>query len=316
MDVSIIIVNWNTKDILKDCLKSVYEQTKGIDYEVIVVDNTSTDGSVEMVKKQFPHITLLKNSENRGFSAANNQGIAVTKGRYILLLNSDTIVLGNAIAETVSFADVSPDAAVVGCRVLNPDRTLQPTCFMFPSLLNMLLSSSYLYKLFPRSKFFGREEMTWWDSKDTREVDVVKGCFMLIRKEAIREVGVMDEQYFMYCEETDWCYRFKKAGWQIIYAPVAEVVHIGGASTDQMQSEMLLQLRGSKLIFLRKHKGKMVHLIARILTALFFFIRIPYWLGMAIFSKAGRSYYWQRVKIYARGAFYALIRYEHLLSER
>jgi GT2 family glycosyltransferase len=207
-EVSVVVVNWNTQDILRDCLKSIYEQAGEIDLEVIVIDNASTDGSVEMVKKDFPQVTLIENSQNRGFAAANNQGIDISKGRYVLLLNSDTVVLDNAIAKTVAFADSHPKAAIVGCRVLNPDQTLQPTCFMFPSILNMLLSSTYLYKIFPKSKFFGREQMTWWDRSDVREVDVVTGCFMLIRRKAIQQVGTMDEQFFMYGEETDWCYRW------------------------------------------------------------------------------------------------------------
>lgn len=314
MDVSIVIVSWNTRDILRDCLQSVYEQAGDVNFEVIVIDNASIDGSVEMVRYEFPEVTVIENSENRGFAAANNRGIAVAKGRYVLLLNSDTIVLENAIAGTVSFADAHPTAAVVGCRVLNPDKTLQPTCFMFPSLLNMFLSSSYLYKLFPRNRFFGREAMTWWDRQNIREVDVVKGCFMLIRKEAIREVGVMDEQYFMYCEETDWCYRFKRTGWNTLYNPGTEIIHLGGASTGQIAGEMLLQLRASRLIFLRKHKSLAVYTIACLLTAIFFLIRIPYWLGMAIFSGAEKSRCWRRAGVYTRGTFYAFMGGERLLS--
>jgi GT2 family glycosyltransferase len=160
LDVSIIIVNWNTKDLLQNCLRSTLEQAGDVDYEIVVVDNASSDGSAEMVKQIFPQVKLIENTENHGFAAANNQGMAIAQGRYVLLLNSDTVILDNAIAKTVAFADDHPDAAVVGCRVLNPDRTLQPTCFMFPSLLNMLLSTIYLNKLFSKSRFFGRERMT------------------------------------------------------------------------------------------------------------------------------------------------------------
>ena len=135
-DVTIIIVNWNTRVILRDCLRSVYQNAGSVDFEVIVVDNASSDGSVEMVRAEFDKVQLIANSDNRGFAAANNQGMAVATGRYVLLLNSDTIVLDGAIAKSVAFADAHPDAAVVGCRVLNPDRSLQPTCFMYPSVLN------------------------------------------------------------------------------------------------------------------------------------------------------------------------------------
>lgn len=307
MDVSIIIVSWNTKDILRNCLQSISEQTDRIDFEVIVVDNASTDGSTAMVKKDFPQVTLIENSENRGFAAANNQGIAITKGRYVLLLNSDTIVLDNAISKTVSFADAHPKAAVVGCRVLNPDLTLQPTCFMFPSILNMLLSTTYLYKLFPKSKFFGREQMTWWDRNDTSEVDVVTGCFMLVRHKAIEQVGLLDERFFIYGEETDWCCRFKKAGYKVLFTPFAGIIHFGGQSTRQVATRMILLNKGSKLLFLKKHKGYFAYALACLLTALFLFLRVPYWLIRALASSNNRkSEHLKRARIYVIGGFYAI----------
>lgn len=316
LDVSIIIVSWNTKELLRDCLNSIFREVKCIEFDVVVVDNASCDGSADMVRRDFPQVHLISNSENRGFAVANNQAMAEAKGRYILLLNSDTIVLGNCIAQTISFADDNPAAAVVGCRVLNHDRTLQATCFVFPSLLNMLLSGSYLYKLFPRSRLWGREQMTWWDRDDVREVDVVTGCFMLVRRDAINQVGLMDERFFMYCEETDWCYRFKEAGWKILFTPDAEIIHLRGASTAQAAGEMLLQLRGSKLMFLKKHRGQTVYVIGCLLVAFFFLVRAPYWLGMGIFSPKGRSHCRQRAVLYLKGAFYALVSTEGLLCKR
>ena len=307
-DVSIVIVNWNTRDILRDCLASVYEQGGEIDFEVIVVDNASTDGSVEMVKKDFPQVTLIENSQNLGFAAANNQGIAISKGRYVLLLNSDTIVLDNAIAKTAAFADSHPEAAVVGCRVLNPDRTLQPTCFMFPSILNMLLSSTYLYKLFPKSKFFGRERMTWWNRNDIREVDVVTGCFMLVRQDAIKKVGSMDEQFFMYVEETDWCYRFKQAGWKILFTPCAEIIHLGGQSSKGIRVDMLIRLRISILQFMKKHYSWLTYRIACFFVIVFFVTRLPVWICIALFSNKRRGEARNRVKAYTIGIRKALVK--------
>jgi len=265
-----------------------------------------------MVKREFPNVTVLANSENLGFAAANNQGIKKAKGRYILLLNSDTIILNNAIQRTVAFADAHPEAAVVGCRVLNPDKTLQPTCFMFPSLLNMLLSTTYLYKLFPKSKFFGRERMTWWDRNDTREVDVVTGCFMLVRREAIEKAGLLDERFFMYGEETDWCFRFKQAGWKIMFTPEAEIIHLGGASSRKNASVMSLQLRGSILQFIRKHRGWLHYTLACILVWLFFAIRVPAWFLKYIINR--RDHCKQRIRIYTTGMWRLLTRgYKGLL---
>lgn len=306
-DVSIIVVNWNTQDILRNCLKSIYEQGGEVALEVIVVDNASTDGSAEMVRKDFPQVILIENSENRGFAAANNQGIAITKGRYVLLLNSDTIILDNAIDKTLYFADAHPESAVVGCRVLNPDRTLQPTCFMFPSILNMLLSSTYLYKFFPKNKFFGREQMAWWDRSDIREVEVVTGCFMLIRQKAIQQVGTMDEQFFMYGEETDLCYRFRQAGWKVMFTPVCEIIHLGGQSSRQKRSKMILQLRGSILLFMKKHNSSLKYALACLLVALFFFLRVPYWLLRAVFSHKNKSDDILIARTYLTGACKALL---------
>lgn len=301
MDVSIVIVSWNTCDILRNCLESVYSETKDVHFEVIVVDNGSTDDSVAMVKQDFPQVVLIENQENRGFAAANNQGMAIAKGRYVLLLNSDTVVLGNAVIKTVVFSDSHPKAGIVGCQVLNPDKFLQPTCFMFPSVLNMFLSSSYLYKLFPRTKFFGRELMSWWNRDDVREVDAVTGCFMMVRREAIEQVGLMDEQFFMYGEETDWCYRFKKAGWEIMFTPEPQIIHLGGASSKSVRAEMILQTRASILLFFKKHRSTFSYCLACLAFSMHALTRIPYWLLRAIFEGKNRESHWLRVKTYASG---------------
>ncbi|MBN2457231.1 MAG: glycosyltransferase family 2 protein [Sedimentisphaerales bacterium] len=306
LDVSIIIVSWNTRDILRNCMKSVYDKSGKVDFEVIVIDNASDDDSAEMVETNYPQAILIKNEENRGFAVANNQGMKIAKGRYVLLLNSDTVVLEDAIAETVSFSDAHPEAAAVGCKVLNPDRTLQPTCFMFPSAVNMVLSSTYLYKVFPQSRFFGRERMSWWDRSDTREVDVVTGCFMLVRREAIDQVGMMDERFFMYGEETDWCYRFKKSGCKVFFTPCAQIIHFGGQSTRQRATEMILRRMGSRLLFFEKHGGRLEYATACLLIALFFFLRVPFWLARTLVSKNNGRDCLRIAHTYVIGGFYAL----------
>ncbi len=301
MDVSIIIVNWNTRQILQDCLQSVYKQTQEIAFEVIVVDNGSADGSVDMIRSEFPQVRLIANPDNRGFAAANNQGIAVATGRYILLLNSDTIVLDGAIQKTVVFADGRPGAGVFGCRVLNADKTLQPTCFMFPSLLNMILSSTYLYKLFPHNHFFGRERMTWWDRSDIREVEVVTGCFLMVRTDAMQQVGLLDEAFFMYGEETDWCRRFKNAGWKILFTPDPQIIHLGGASSKLNSAKMYIQLRKSILQFVRKHRSWPVYGLACLLVVLFLALRIPYWALASLTPSRDRAECRARLRTYALG---------------
>jgi len=278
-------VNWNTCEILRNCLVSIFASTKDVEFEVIVIDNASSDGSVDMVKSEFPQVEIIANTENRGFAAANNQGITIARGRYVLLLNNDTVVLDGVIDNTVAFADSYPKAGITGCRVLNKDKTLQPSCFMFPSALNMFLSTTYLYKLFPKSKFFGRSHMTWWDRNDIKEVDVVTGCFMLVRREVIEQVGLLDERFFMYAEETDWCYRIKQTGWQIMFTPNAEIIHLHGVSSKQVKPKMVVQWRRSMLLFFKKHRSLLAYGLVWILIDLFYLTRVPFWAGRALISK-------------------------------
>ncbi len=311
-DVTIIIVSWNTREILRDCLRSVYENAGALDFETIVVDNASADGSAEMVARDFPQVQLVANGDNRGFAAANNQGMALARGRYVLLLNSDTVVLDRALEKTLAFADAHPEAAVVGCRVLNPDRTWQRTCSMFPSALNMLLSATYVYKLFPKSRFWGREFMTYWDRSDVRAVEVVSGTFMLVRREAIEKVGRMDEAFFMYAEETDWCYRFHRAGYQMLFTPAASIIHLGGASSRQIASKMRLQLSAGILYFLKKHKSRREYILGCLLTTLFFVVRAPVWWVKGCLSREERPHAWRVARTYVTGAAAALRGYEGL----
>jgi GT2 family glycosyltransferase len=316
VDVSVIIVAWNVRQLLHDCLKSVYQKTRDVDFEVIYVDNASEDGSVEMVREQFAEVRIIENDKNEGFIKANNQGIEIAQGRYVLLLNSDTILLDNAIAKTVRFADANPDAAVSGCKVLNPDRTIQRTCFMYPSVLNMFLAATYLYKIFPESRFFGREHMTWWGFDEAREVETICGCFSLVRKEAIDQVGLMDERYFVYGDDPDWCYRFKKAGWKVMFTPSGRIIHYGGQTTSQKARAFRLQLEGSKLIFMKLHRSRAAFPFACLMAALFFFLRIPYWLAIGLFKRKRGTKPIEQAVTYLIGGWYCLTNWKRLLMNR
>lgn len=316
VDISIVIVSWNTRDILRDCLRSIGEEAGSLCCETIVVDNASADDSVQMVRREFPQVRLIENAENRGFAAANNQGIAVAQGRYILLLNSDTVVLDKAIAKTVAFADAHPDAGMIGCRVLNADRTLQPTCFMYPSLFNMLLSSTCLYKAFPRSPFFGRECMTWWDRDDVRQVEVVDGCYMLVRREAMEQVGLLDETFFMYGEETDWCYRFQQAGWKNVFCPHAQIIHLKGQSSKLVKTDMAYQLRAGILQFVKKHHGPIRYGVACLMVSLWFAVRVPYWLFKSLCETDKRGECQKIALVYMVGSLRAMGGYRALRCKR
>ncbi len=253
-DLSIVIVNWNTREMLRDCLRSVYATLGDLPAEVWVVDNASQDGSQEMVEDAFPQALLIRNRDNRGFAAANNQALAQARGRHLLLLNSDTIVHGSVLRDSVAWLDAHEDVGVMGCRVLNADGTLQITCSRFPTLLNLMLLTTGLWKM-PGPAFFDRYQMTRWDRRDEREVDVVSGCYMLVRAEAMARVGLLDEDFFFYGEETDWCRRFQDAGWRLMFAPVGEITHLGGGSVKKLNHMRDVMLTSGTVRLHRKHFG-------------------------------------------------------------
>lgn len=290
-DVSIIIVNWNTRDILRDCLNSVYKQTQGIAFEMIVVDNASSDGSATMVKREFPEAVLIENSQNRGFAAANNQGIKIAKGRYVLLLNPDTIVLDGAIQKTVAYADNHSDIGVLGCQVWLNENEIQKTCFSFPSISGLLVQKLGLFHMFPKSRIFGWIDYYWWDRTTLMDVDVVSGMFMLVRTSAIEQVGMMDEDYFVYAEETDWCWRFQQAGWRCVFTPSARIIHLDGGSksTEQISVKMYVQQQKSLLIYFIKQRGRFSWMIAKAIYIISMMSRVAVFLAIASISQDDKA---------------------------
>lgn len=282
IDVSVVIVSWNTRDLLRACLASIARQPHSVSTEVIVVDNASRDGTPEMVACEFSDVHLIRNELNRGFAAANNQGIRVACGRYVLLLNPDTIVLDQAILKTVTYADAHSDVGVVGCQVLEDDRRIQRTGFSFPTPWNLFLINSGLSRCFPRSRLFGQPELGWWDRTTERDVEVVSGMFMLARRNVIERVGLLDEDYFVYGEEADWCFRIWKAGWRCVFAPVGQIVHLdgGGKSTSQVSVRMFVQLQKSLMIFQRKNLGWRAWAAAKALYTVSNLVRGVAWLTL------------------------------------
>ena len=275
--LSIVIVNWNTRNVLEKCLASIYEFSPNCIYEVIVVDNASDDDSVSMIEEFFQEVIVIKNSTNLGFAQACNQGIAISKGHYVLLVNPDVQIINDAINKLLAFAESRQNAHILGCRVLGQDRKLQQSCLMFPSLLNILIWGLFLHRLFPNNKLFGRQDMTWWDANDERHVEVIKGCFFLVREELFSEIGTFDEDYFIYAEEADFCYRCKQAGYEILFTPSAEVVHFGEQSTKQKPFKMKLQLYKSYSLYFKKHHSKPKYMVASFFILIFVVLRIPIW---------------------------------------
>ena len=252
MDLSIIIVNWNTEEYLLRCLRSIFEMGQGRDWEVIVVDNGSQDGSGREVEKVFPFVHLVSNKRNLGFAKAVNQGLQKASGRYALLLNPDTRVKDGAIERLVSFMDAQSDIGVVGAQLLNADGSKQNSIANFPSLATELLNKSLLRWLSP-DRFPGKEK----SYAGPIEVDSVIGACMVVRRKAMEQVGLLDEDYFLFLEETDWCYRMKRAGWKIYHVPQAEVYHFQGKSAETAKKRAKVEFYRSRYHFFRKNRGSL-----------------------------------------------------------
>ena len=250
MDLSIIIVNWNTRHLLCQCIDSLTQTLKKIDAEIFVVDNGSTDGSVAAVRERFPGVRLIENPVNIGFARANNQAISVSNGEYLLLLNPDTRVKDEAIPTMLSFMSSHVRAGLVGAQLLNADGSKQNSIANFPSLTTELLNKSLLRRLFPE-KFPGKER----DYPSPVEVDSVIGACMLVRRETVEQVGLLDEGYFLFLEETDWCFRVKKAGWKIYHIPEAEIFHFQGKSAEAQKAKARIEYYRSRYHYFRKNRG-------------------------------------------------------------
>jgi GT2 family glycosyltransferase len=252
-DLSIVIVSWNTSAMTRDCLRSIAETEFGRRAQTIVVDNASTDGSPDDIAREFPWVELVRNPTNAGFAAANNVGFRRCTGRHVLLLNSDTLVLGDVLERSVRYLDERTDVGAMGCRVVNPDRTLQATCFRYPSLLNLTLLSTGLHRV--PLPFFGRHTYRGWKRDAERDVEVITGCYLLIRKSVLDAIGPLDERFFFCGEETDWCLRIRRAGHRLTLAPVGDIVHFGNASGRQLSYRRDVLLSAGLVKLHAKHGG-------------------------------------------------------------
>ena len=259
MDLTVIIVNWNVKDFLKGCLESIYRFTRGIEFEVFVVDNNSSDGSPEMVRTGFPQANLIVNKENMGFARANNQALRKCSGRYVLFLNPDTELLDNSLKAMIEFMDTHPGASAIGCKLVNSDGSPQSSCLHFPSVFTDFLENTYLPGLFPRNRLLNYYRMGHRNQKNVREIDHVFGACLFCRYEALREIGLfMDERFFMYYDEIDLCCRLKKNGEKVYFVPHITIAHHLNRSSKQVPVEAERWSIGSKLLYFEKHYGRWI----------------------------------------------------------
>ncbi len=249
IDLSVVIVSWNTREVLLSCLESIFLSRKRISLELIVVDNGSQDGGGREAKRTFPTLHLIENQRNEGFAKAANQGLKKSEGRYILLLNPDTKMKRGAMEQLVSFMDAHVDAGVAGGQLFNRDHSKQNSIANFPSLATELLNKSLLRQFFP-NKFPGKER----NYPEPIEVDSVIGACIIIRREAMEQVGTLDEDYFLFLEETDWCYRMKRRGWKVYHIPQAEVYHDQGKSAETEKKKARVEYYRSRYIFFKKNR--------------------------------------------------------------
>ena len=261
MKLSIIIVSWNVVEDLSNCLKSIGENPLSGEFEIIVVDNASTDGTVDVIKSDFPEVKIIANNENLGFAAGNNRGISEASGAYVLLLNPDTIIHPRSLDGLIGFMDDNADVGLCGPKLLNGDGSIQRSARRYPSFRGAL----HRHTAFKSLGVFKGEYKKWlmkdFGQDEQKDVEQLMGAALIIRKSVLDKVGGMDERFFMYYEEVDLCYRIKQAGWRVVFLPGASITHLGGRSSEQVPVEKQLMAMTSLLKFFRKHRGKFITVI-------------------------------------------------------
>lgn len=275
MDLSIIIVNYNVKEFLQNLIHSIEKAAVNLTKEIIIIDNASDDGSVEFIKDKLPQVKLIANKTNLGFGKANNIGLKQATGKYLLLINPDTIVAEDTFEKMISFFESDKAVGLAGCKILNPDGTFQLACKRsFPGPWTSFTKVTGLSTLFPRSKIFARYNLTYLDENQTYEVDAISGSFMMMRKEVYEKVGGFDEQFFMYGEDLDLCYRIQKAGYKVFYVHSTQIIHYKGESTKRSSFDETRVFYNAMHLFVKKHLSSsfLVGLILRIAIALRSFI--------------------------------------------
>lgn len=301
-NLNFIIVNWNTRELLIDCINSIYRTVKDLSYSICVVDNGSRDGSVKAVREQFPQVIIIENQGNRGFAAAVNQALNEDAATYSVLLNTDTVLQKDAIKIVYSFMEQHKDVGIAGAQLQKPDGTRQHSYDNYPTLATELFNKSLLRWLFPY-KYPSKKQM----AIQPREVESIIGACLMIRNEAIRHIGKLDEDYFFFLEETDWCYRMYKADWKIYHIPDAKVIHLGGQSKKMVPWQSQIEYCRSLYIFFKKNRSTISYLSFRI----FYLIKILFNLISNLIGNVSMLFQNQRLR--HRLLIYSKLLWWHLL---
>jgi GT2 family glycosyltransferase len=282
MDLSIIIVTWNSQEYIRNCLDSIFLSSGNFNSEVIAVDNGSSDQTTKIVEELYPQVNLIHNKTNLGYAKANNQGIEEARGEYILLLNPDTQVLEDALSLMHEFMEQNQKVGALGPKLLNPDRTVQSSCREFPTFSTLIWEFLGISQLFPKSKVFGRWRMGYFDFDKLKEVDQPMGSCLMLRRKILEDVGIFDENFEMFFNDVDLCYRIKKSGWKIYFYPDAKVIHHKGASTRKAKAKMIWLSHLAFYKFFKKHKTGLGN---QLLLFLFFILLIfSAWVRILFFS--------------------------------
>lgn len=308
INVSVIIVNYNSSRLLEQCLNSVEKFTRGLNYEIIVVDNASREENIAEVTSKFSCVRLIKNKENLGFAKANNIGLAYASGKYVLFLNNDTYFFENSLKKIYDFAESIKNEVFIGCRLLNEDGSNQISIVNFDTLLNSFGENFFLYKLFPKSKYLNRYHYNYKEKVLPMEVDIIKGAFIFCSASAIKNLSGFDSRFFFFGEESDLCLRFKKQGGRIYYYPGTSVYHIGGATVDRNQWFKIKNENIAKIKKYQKHYEGIEFIFLIIFHYAGLILRIPTYfiIGLLLFNKNKLSqsfFYLKLLFMYPRNEF-------------
>jgi GT2 family glycosyltransferase len=299
----VVIVNWNTRDLLLDCVGSLLGQTSNSSLEVIVVDNASVDGSIQALGQRYPDVKHIRNSENLGFSRANNQGLRLAKGRYLCLVNSDVKALPGVLDRLRQYCDATPDVGAVGPRTVGGDGYVRQNCREFPTLRNAACDALYLDRLLPSVHWLRGRTMRSYDYRSITDVEVLSGCFLMVRRSVVEQVGLLDERFFIYSEDVDWCKRIRDAGWRVVFFPDAEAVHYGGSSSSAAPEKFNVEQLKANVEYWIKHNGRVQSVAFLVLQALGAGIRLLGWRARSIISRDSTAWsegatvsHWDRMR--------------------